>query len=567
MHNYRKNPRHIKHGAMDGVIHNAPGRQHEGGAWPTHRKPVEGGQVRSAASPTIDDFKRAEGFHPTMRPQTSIDQVAKNPESHKVAKAKTQGRQGSLLHMTLPGGGLKEPRRSRRNKNKDVKKGKWPTFRKWAKRTALVTAGLVVLLGGYLFLKGYFNLQKIFKGGGNATALQENVSPDLLKGEGDGRVNVLLLGKGGEGHAGADLTDTILLASIDPVNKTAALVSIPRDLWYTTSSGSSKINAVYANAKSKSLRGDKDKAKAEAAGIKAIQDAVNKVLGVSVHYYAMVDFAGFKQAVDIVGGVDINVPADLAVSERLWDSTTGKQYYLNVPAGQQHFDSTKALYFTRSRHTSKRGDFDRAERQRLFITALGQKILSAGTYTNPVKISQLFDAFGSHVSTDFSVSDARRLMEISKGINGDAVASIGLADPPNVLVQTGTISGQSVVVPKAGQSDYAAIQSYVRSKLQDGYILKEKAKVSVLNGTAVAGLAKLKGDELKTYGYNVTTVGDAPTKTYDETVVVDLTGNKKPYTRNYLEKRFGTKAVSKLPDSTIQASGADFVIILGSNAN
>lgn len=552
---------------MDGVLHNAPGRGQQDDAWHAGKA----GDVGRFQTPSgnLDDFKRPEGFHPSARPQTTIDhQIAETAEEHKAAAKAGQG--ASLLHMTLPGsGGAGDSKRSRRkNKHKPVKKGKWYTFRKWAKRTALVTAGLVVLLGGYLFIKGYFNLQKIFKGGGNAAALQENVSPDLLKGEGDGRVNVLLLGRGGEGHAGADLTDTILLASIDPVNKTAALVSIPRDFWYTTSSGSSsKINAVYANAKNKALRTDKDKAKAEAAGVKAIQEAVGKVLNVPVHYYAMVDFAGFKQAVDIVGGVDINVPADLAVSERLWDSTTGKPYYLNVPAGQQHFDSTKALYFTRSRHTSKRGDFDRAERQRLFITALSQKILSAGTYTNPVKISQLFDAFGSHVATDFSVGDALRLMEISKGINGSAVASIGLADPPTVLVTTGMLNGQSVVMPKAGINNYTEIQAFIRSKLQDGYILKEKAKISVLNGTSMSGFAATKSDELKSYGYNVIAIGDAPTKTYTKTIIVDLTGKKKPYTRNYLEKRFGTSAVSKLPDSTIQAGGADFVIILGSNDN
>jgi len=268
--------------------------------------------------------------------------------------------------------------------------------------------------------------------------------------------------------------------------------------------------------------------------------------------------------VDIVGGVDINVPQDLAVSEHLWDTTTNKPYYLQVPAGQQHFDSTKALYFARSRKTSPRGDFDRSERQRLFITALSQKILSAGTYTNPVKISQLMDAFGSHIATDFSVGDAVRFMQIAKEIPGNTAASIELTDSSNPLAITGNIDGQSVVVPKAGVGNYTAIQSFIRTKLPDGFIVKEGAKLKVLNGSSVQGLASTKADELKTYSYNVIAVGDAPTKTYDKTVLVDLTGNK-PYTKNYLEKRFGVKAVSKLPSDTIQSEGADFVIILGSS--
>lgn len=554
MHNFKKSSSENPRRTMDGFLNNAPGRQQQrGDIWPNKRQ----AQANSVSSGNVADFKRAEGFHPTDRTPAPLGVPEKSP---KTAKAEKKA-QGSLLHMTLPGGSLN---RKERKLLKNKKQGKWSNVRKWSFRSSIVLASLVLVIGGFLLFKGYFNLNKVFKGGGNAAALQDGVSPDQLRGEGDGRINVLLLGRGGEGHAGADLTDTILVASIDPVNKTAGLVSIPRDFWVTSSGSSSKINSVFANAKNKALRTDPDKGKAEAAGVEALKKSASDILGIPIHYYAMVDFAGFKQAVDVVGGVDITVPEDLAVSEHLWDGTTGKPYYLQVPAGQQHFDSTKALYFARSRKTSPRGDFDRSERQRLFITALSQKILSAGTYTNPVKISQLMDAFGSHVSTDFSVGDAVRLMQIAKEIPGGSIASIGLADPPNVLAVTDNINGQSVVVPKAGVGNFGPIQNFIRTKLPDGYIIKEGAKVTVLNGTTVPGMATTKADELKSYGYTVAVVGDAPTKTYDKTVIVDLTNNK-PYTKNYLEKRFGVKAVSKLPDETIQPEGADFVIILGSN--
>lgn len=551
MHNFKKNPQTPRR-TVDGFLANAPGRQQQRqDVWPSKRE----AQAHAVSSGNVDDFKRPEGFHPMDRQQGSVGVPAKDLKADKKAKH-------SLLHMTLPGGSLS---RKDRKLMKSKKQNKWAKVRKWSFRSSLVLAGLVLLLGGFLLFKGYLSLNKIFKGGGNATALQDNVSPDQLRGEGDGRINVLLLGRGGEGHDGADLTDTILVASIDPVNKTAGIVSIPRDLWVTVSGqGSTKVNAVFANAKNKALKTDKDKAKAEAAGVEALKKTVSEVSGLSIHYYAMVDFAGFKQAVDVVGGVDIDVPPDLAVSEHLWDSTTGKPYFLQVPAGPQHFDSTKALYFARSRKTSPRGDFDRSERQRLFITALSQKILSAGTYANPVKISQLMDAFGNHVTTDFSVGDAVRLMQIAKDIPGSAIVSIGLADQPNVLVHTDNINGQSVVVPKAGVGNFGAIQDFIRTKLPDGYIIKEAAKLKVLNGTSMEGLATTKSNELKSYGYNVAIIGDAPTKTYDKTVVVDLTNNK-PYTKNYLEKRFGVKAVSKLPDDTIQPEGVDFVIILGSS--
>lgn len=537
---------------MDGFLSSPGPRQRQTGV-----RPVQ--PTSSPNSKPANDFRRTEGFHPKNRVQPLLGEPTH--EQGKKPFIKKEGSPGSLLHMTLPGGKL-DPKDK---KLKTKKKGRWPTFKKWAFRSSLVLAGLAIIIGGYLAFKGYLNLNKVFKGGGNAAALEENVNPDKLRGEGDGRINILLLGRGGEGHDGADLTDTILLASIDPVNKTAGLVSVPRDLWVPISGGSTKINSVFANAKNSALRTNKDKAKAEAAGVDALKQTVGNVLGVPIHYYTLIDFTGFKQAVDVVGGVDIDVPKELAVSEHLWDSTTGRPYYLNVPAGPQHFDSTKALYFARSRKTSVRGDFARSDRQRLLITALSQKILSAGTYANPVKVSQLMDAFGSHVSTDFSVGDAVRLMQIAKEVPSAAITSIGLADQPNPLVRTDTINGQSVVVPAAGTTDFSKIQAYIRSKLPDGYIIKEAAKVDVLNGTSRPGLATTKADELRTYGYIIGRVGDAPTKAYQKTVLVDLTGNKKPYTKNYLEKRFGVKADSQLPDSTIVPEGADFVIILGSS--
>jgi len=472
----------------------------------------------------------------------------------------------TLLHMTLPAG--RKFGRKHRDKTDKTKRGKrdWRRIRKRVLKGSAILMVVLLLVGGFLFAKGYLKLHKVFKGGGSAAALNADVNPSLLRGEGDGRVNILLLGRGGEGHDGADLTDTILLASIDPVNNKAALVSLPRDLWVKTpTGGSSKINAIFAEAKSRSLRtSGGDKKKAEEAGVKAIQETARGILGVPIHYYSMVDFQAFRQAVDTVGGVDFQVTEETAVKERLWDPLTRKPYYLDVQPGMQHFDGQRALFYSRSRHTSARGDFDRAERQRVFIQALAQKVTSAKTYTNPVKVSQLMDAFGDHISTDMSLNDAMRLMKIGKAI-GNQFESVDFADPQKPLMRTGMISGQSVVMPAAGIGDYSEIQALVRSKLKDGYIVKENANITVLNGTSMAGLAAQKAEELKSYGYNVGTVTTAPSQTYEKTVIVDLTNNGKRYTKNYLEKRFGVKATGKLPDAAIQPAGASFVIILGNN--
>jgi LCP family protein required for cell wall assembly len=543
---------------MDGII-NAPSRQQLTGR-PFAPRSLNGDTFRTNTR-TIGDFKRPDGYH-----------VANTPVSHAKAAAPVVPKQDNVgLHATLPGSKASPRhrfgRRSHHTKSKKLSFRELIKTKKFWLRSGLAIIGLVLIVGGFLFAQGYFNLHKVFKGGGSAAALNDNVDPTLLKGEGDGRVNILLLGRGGDGHAGADLTDTLLLASIDPVNKKAALVSLPRDLWVTGSAGgSSKINAVFAFAKEKALAKGSSKKDAEDAGLKAIQTQVESVLGVSIHYRTMVDFKAFQDAVNTVGGVDVNVTEDTAVSEHLWNETTRQKYFLDVTPGLQHFDGQRALFYARSRHTSPRGDFDRAERQRLLIEALSKKIASAGTYTNPVKLSQLMDNFGDHVTTDMSINDAVHLVKLGKGI-GSNFDSVDLADPAKPLFKTGMIGNQSVVMPTAGTGDYSEIQALIRSRLKDGYITKENANISVLNGTVSPGLATEKADELKTYGYNVGTVDSAPTSDYEKTVIVDLTKgkNKKPYTKNYLEKRFGVKSTTKLPDTTIKTGNASFVIILGKN--
>jgi LCP family protein required for cell wall assembly len=446
------------------------------------------------------------------------------------------------------------------------KQHKHPRLHKFFKAVAILVI-LILLVGGFLVAKGYINVHKVLRGGGSAAALDANVDPSRLNGEGDGRVNILLMGRGGEGHDGADLTDTMILVSIDPIAKQAALVSIPRDLYVTIPGrGTMKINAAFSTGKMAVLNKapkitNEVKQQADNAGFDLADQTVSSVLGVPVHYHAMVDFSGFKQAVDTVGGIDLNAPE--AVREMMY--IDGKNYLLDVKPGQQHMDGFKALAYSRSRHTSARGDFDRSERQRLMIVALKEKIFSLGTFSNPSKISQLLGTFGSHVQTDFSVQDLSRLYTISKDINGSNVTSIGLADPPNNYLTTGNINGLSVVIPTAGQGNYTAIQSYIRNTLRDSFLKSENATVAVFNGTTTGGLATTKADELKSYGYTIGTVDNAPTKNYTKTVVVDLRNGSKKYTKNYLEKRFGVTAVTSLPDPTIPASNADFVIILGSD--
>ena len=234
-------------------------------------------------------------------------------------------------------------------------------------------------------------------------------------------------------------------------------------------------------------------------------------------------------------------------------------------AGRHHFEGVRALAYARSRHASPRGDFDRTERQRALLVALKDRIFSLGTYSNPVRISQLLDAFGNHVQTNLSTNDTSRLYQIGKDFSSSKIVSVGLADPPNNFVTTDNIRGLSVVVPVAGTYNYTAIQNYIRNTLKDGFIRSENPNLTVLNGTKIPGLATKKAAELRSFGYNVSIVGDAPTTDYPQTILVDLTKGVKKYTKHYLEQRFKVTAVTKLPSTAISPGTADFVIILGQN--
>lgn len=493
-------------------------------------------------------------------PMHTVSDVGNENDPQPTAEQTINTDQSTQIDMQLPGevSELKELKAS-------TKRSRTVNVRRWILRSFLILLVLIIAVGGFIFFKGYIKIHKAFKGSApSVAALNAEVLPSLLKGEGDGRINILLLGRGGGAHDAPDLTDTMILASVDPVNHTATLISIPRDLWVQVAGqGSMKINAAWETGEFKYLRkvdpGSTDP-RAIKAGFDEVDKVVTNVLGVPINYNVIVDFQAFKQAVDTIGGITVNVPEDLYDPTMAWENHWNP---LLAKAGVQNFDGTQALIYVRSRETSS--DFARSLRQRTTMLAIKDKVDSVGTLSNPIKIAGLINAFGNNVASDLSISDASRLYSIVKQVPNTSITSVGLSDPPNNFITTGPMNGQSIALPRAGLFEYSAIQAYIRTQLKDGYILKENSKVLVLNGTTTANLATIKAAELSTYGYNVVATGDAPHIGWVQTTVVDLTKGQAKYTKNYLEKRYGITAMTTLPDASIQTNGADFVIIIGSN--
>ncbi|HSX01842.1 MAG TPA: LCP family protein [Candidatus Saccharimonadia bacterium] len=440
-----------------------------------------------------------------------------------------------------------------------------PKRRLRLRRALLGLAALAVVTLGWFGYKTLAAAHKIIaRSDGVAPALAAHngaVNLAQLKGEGDGRVNILMLGIGGAGHDGPNLSDTMMVVSIDPKTKDVAMLSIPRDL-YVKLPATAKTSAQYGKINSANAFGGPELAK----------QVVQNVIGVPIHYYIVVDFSGFKQAVDAVGGVDVNVAQALYDPAFPCDNDRGGYCPLSIKAGPQHMDGTIALRYARCRHDACGGDLARAARQQQVLVAVRQKALQLSTLTNPIKLTGLIDAVGDHLKTDLQPAELQKLASIAKDVDPakitNKVLDYGKAD--SLLIDgSGSIPGAgSIELPKAGTFDYSDIHDFVKNIFIDHYIVDEKAVVAVENGSGITGLAGKVVTSLQAAHYNVLDPMNAADH-YPQTVIYDYTGGKKPYTINYLEQRFGVKSQRvAAPSPSPAASPAptpEIRIILGSD--
>ncbi len=436
-----------------------------------------------------------------------------------------------------------------KNANNKSKKPRWIL-------RGLIAVLVLVVLGGCAFAGNvYINLRKVVKttGGISAEGLKAgDIDLSKLKGEGDGRVNILLLGTGDTGHAGENLTDTIIVASIDPKSNDVAMLGIPRDLYVRVPGyGWNKINAAYALA-------EENKA---GSGAEVIKQTVSDIVGQPIQYYSRVDFTGLKLAVDKLGGINVFNPSDLRDPEYPCDKNESLSCGFNLKSGYYKMDGLLALKFARCRKGTCGDDYGRAKRQQGVLVGMRDQALQLGNILNPAKISDLVSIVGDHLKTDLNLEEIKRLSDIGRKINSNSIVNKVLENEDEALVKNSNVGEASVVVPSAGVGNYKPIQAYVRSLFIDGYLKSEKARVVIQNSNApIADVYTVSG-VLKSLGYNVVKTSSEKTEGDGKTTIRDYTNGQKPYTLKYLENRFAVR-----PE---QANGgsenADIVITLGAN--
>jgi LCP family protein required for cell wall assembly len=361
------------------------------------------------------------------------------------------------------------------------------------------------------------------------------------------RINVLLLGidrRGGKGWGYR--TDTIMLITVDPVNKTAGMMSIPRDLQLPIpGNGEDRINTANVWGYTNDYPGD---------GPALVKRTIETNFGIPIDYYIMVDFRAFVEIVDTLGGIDVNVPKELH-DTKYPDPKPGDPYAyktIHFDAGWQHMDGIRALEYARSRMSTS--DFDRAKRQQQILVAIRDKALNLNLLP---KLPTLSRTMADKVRTDMTMDEMLKLAPLAPQIDAANIKQAVIQKP--MVYGFRREDGAAVQLPKwdlinpvvaelfaapvvaaaptptpAPPTPTPTLAPVQVEELQD--LAQEGARIAIQNGTSQPNFAAQVAALLMQQGYQVVEFGDADRIDYPATVVVDYTA--KNYTLERLVQMF-----------------------------
>jgi len=358
------------------------------------------------------------------------------------------------------------------------------------KKIVLAALGLFILfVGAVFFYKIYFKKEI-----------------QLKTEKKTGNINVLVLGKGGGRHEGPDLTDTIMVATINPNKNTVTLISIPRDLWIPDLAA--KINTAYSYGQE---RGDQGKLLAKTA--------VSQVTGKQIDYVLVVDFDAFINLVDHLGGIDVNVRKTLddyrypiegaeddpcgRTDEEIIDLSaqisTGsakpedafpcRYTHIRFDQGIRRMTGEEALKFVRSRHgiNGEGSDFARTLRQQDVINAIRDKSLSAGIILNPFKVLGAFNIIKDNIDTNADVRELDDFINLANKMQRAKITSVVIdfgdeREGRYGLLMHPPISNaqklQWVLIPRIGDGDFSEIHEYIKC-IEEGLICEIEKKGTI----------------------------------------------------------------------------------------
>ena len=366
------------------------------------------------------------------------------------------------------------------------------------------------------------------------------------------RINVLVMGVDTRDVSGSSKnTDTMFVMSIDPVTQTARGLAMPRDMWVPIilgngkSAGKERINTAYATG-----------------GVDAAEATVSKLLGINIDYYVIIDFDGFKQIINLLGGVDVHVPDGLGVDDPYYSETEkpGDYYPCVFGPGDYHMDGSQALCYARVRRNSD--DRERIIRQQTVIYAVIDKAAQLNLLSSPKNLINLWKRYKDTVQTDISDLQIAGFADLAVHIDRNklAIQSLGAVTTPYTIPETGA----QVLLPSE-----AGIKEMVTAFLSDSKLQAEAATVQIVDGTGVDGQGSKAADLFASLGIPQGSMkvdtASAPTPT---TQIINFTG--KNYTASRLAGAMNLQSSSIRPatpaDDALRTDNQDIVVVLGEDA-
>lgn len=502
------------------------------------------------------------------RRRSTERQASAAAELSGLERSNVSGLSRTDIHESLQG--IDDELPQSKKKGRGLRFGRPQSIKRLIKRLAIFLVVVGIIIGGWLGYKALSNASGIFEG--NLFGLTQR---QPLKQDANGRSNVLIFGTSEDNPdhvasgAGALLTDSMMVLSVNQEKKDAFMVSIPRDLWVKFDEPCSvgwqeKINSVYQCGS--------DFGEDPAAGAAALQKKVGEVLGLDIQYYGQINYSVVTQSVDAVGGVDVTIesnPSGVGILDRNFDWKCNYQcHYVKYEDGEEvHLDGEHALALSRARNAQggyglAGGNFDREKNQQKILKGLQEKALSLGTLTNINKVTELLDAMGENLKTNVDTSEVQTIMALATEIQSDTITSLDLHNEEQPLVTTGPVGSASAVYPVAGLFEYDQIHEFINKAASMDPATKEGATIHVLNGSGVFGAAQKEADWLEDQELTIGAIDNAPEGDYPETKIYQK-NLEMPATKAKLESLYGVEVETASPMPI--EDGVDFVVILGDN--